>query len=71
MSDVSTRPILVTGATGSTRGHWVRAPLGIEKARRLLGYRPQVPLEAGLRQTLDWYLRTGHISLGSAIAAFA
>jgi dihydroflavonol-4-reductase len=43
----------------------------IEKARRLLGYHPQVSLEAGLRRTLDWGIRAGHIALGSAIAAFA
>jgi nucleoside-diphosphate-sugar epimerase len=38
----------------------------IEKARRLLGYNPQVPLEAGLRRTLDWYLDQGHIRQGNA-----
>lgn len=43
----------------------------IEKARRLLGYHPQVPLEAGLHRTLNWYVRTGHIALRSPIAAFA
>jgi nucleoside-diphosphate-sugar epimerase len=43
----------------------------IGKARRILGYRPGVSLEAGLRRTLDWCLRTGHITLGSAIAAVA
>jgi nucleoside-diphosphate-sugar epimerase len=41
----------------------------IEKARRMLGYSPRVSLEAGLRQTLDWCLRTGQITRGSAIAA--
>ena len=43
----------------------------IEKARRLLGYRPRVSLETGLQRTLDWCLRTGQITLGSAIAAVA
>jgi nucleoside-diphosphate-sugar epimerase len=38
----------------------------IEKARRLLGYNPQVPLEAGLRRTLDWYRDQGHIRQGNA-----
>jgi len=36
----------------------------IEKARRILGYSPQVPLEEGLRRTLDWYLGEGQIKQG-------
>lgn len=28
-----------------------------EKARRLLGYAPRVPLEEGVRRTVDWYRR--------------
>lgn len=43
----------------------------IEKARRLLGYSPKVPLEVGLRWTLDWYLKSGHIALGVSLAAAA
>jgi UDP-glucose 4-epimerase len=27
----------------------------IRRAKQLLGYRPIVPFEAGLRQTVDWY----------------
>jgi nucleoside-diphosphate-sugar epimerase len=27
----------------------------IEKARRLLGFEPRVPLRAGIRATIDWY----------------
>lgn len=43
----------------------------IEKARRMLGYSPRVSLEAGLRRTLNWCLRTGQITVGSAIAGVA
>ncbi|HXG63692.1 MAG TPA: NAD-dependent epimerase/dehydratase family protein [Blastocatellia bacterium] len=31
----------------------------IERARRELGYSPQIPLEDGLRETIDWYRREG------------
>ncbi|HEX5574286.1 MAG TPA: NAD-dependent epimerase/dehydratase family protein [Gemmatimonadales bacterium] len=43
----------------------------IEKARRVLGYDPKISLEVGLQRTLDWCLRTGQITRGSAIAAVA
>jgi dihydroflavonol-4-reductase len=33
----------------------------IEKAKRMLGYRPQVSLEDGIRRTLDWYVANGYI----------
>jgi nucleoside-diphosphate-sugar epimerase len=33
----------------------------IEKARRLLGYRPEVSLEEGIRATLAWYRANGYI----------
>jgi nucleoside-diphosphate-sugar epimerase len=33
----------------------------IDKARRILGYSPNVSLEAGLRHTLDWCLQMGLI----------
>jgi nucleoside-diphosphate-sugar epimerase len=29
----------------------------ISKAKRLLGYEPEVDLEEGLRRTVDWYRR--------------
>jgi len=32
----------------------------IKKARRLLGYEPQVPFEEGLNKTVEWY-RTSHL----------
>jgi nucleoside-diphosphate-sugar epimerase len=43
----------------------------IEKARRVLGYRPQVPLETGLRRTLDWYRGNADIALSSVVASVA
>ncbi|MFL5472109.1 MAG: NAD-dependent epimerase/dehydratase family protein [Gemmatimonadales bacterium] len=43
----------------------------IEKARRMLGYQPMISLEAGLRLTLEWFVRSGHITRGSPIATFA
>jgi nucleoside-diphosphate-sugar epimerase len=33
----------------------------IEKAKRLLGYAPQVSLADGIRRTLDWYVANGYI----------
>ena len=43
----------------------------IEKSRRILGYSPRVPLESGLRQTLDWYVRNGQITPRNPIASVA
>lgn len=34
----------------------------IEKAKRMLGYRPWIDLETGVRATADWYRATGWIS---------
>ena len=33
----------------------------IEKARRLLGYRPEVRLVDGIRETMDWYVAHGYL----------
>ena len=33
----------------------------IDKARQVLGYEPQVPLDAGLRETANWYREHGHV----------
>jgi len=33
----------------------------IEKARRLLGYRPEVRLMDGIRETMDWYIAHGYL----------
>ena len=43
----------------------------IAKAQQMLGYQPAVSLESGLRRTLDWYLRNGHINVGGAVASIA
>jgi nucleoside-diphosphate-sugar epimerase len=34
----------------------------IEKAQRLLGYRPRVGLAEGLRRTADWYREKGYLA---------
>jgi nucleoside-diphosphate-sugar epimerase len=33
----------------------------IDKARRLLGYRPEVRLADGIRETMDWYVANGYL----------
>ncbi len=33
----------------------------IEKAKRLLGYQPEVRIKEGIRETLDWYVANGYI----------
>jgi dihydroflavonol-4-reductase len=33
----------------------------IEKAKRLLGYRPEVRLSDGIRETMDWYVANGYL----------
>jgi dihydroflavonol-4-reductase len=33
----------------------------IDKAKRMLGYQPQVKLKDGIRETLDWYVANGYI----------
>ena len=43
----------------------------IAKAQRVVGYEPQVPLEAGLRRTLEWYVGSGHLTLLAAVASVA
>jgi len=40
----------------------------IDKARRILGYSPNVSLEAGLRRTLDWGLQMGLIPRRRVVA---
>lgn len=36
--------------------------LSIEKARRLLGYQPEIGLDEGLAEAVDWYRREGWLS---------
>lgn len=33
----------------------------IGKARRMLGFQPRIDMEEGLRRTVEWYRRTGHL----------
>jgi len=33
----------------------------VEKAKRLLGYRPEVKLKDGIRETFEWYVANGYI----------
>ncbi len=32
-----------------------RGTLSVDKARRIIGYRPQYPLEVGYRKYIQWY----------------
>ena len=41
----------------------------IEKARRLLGYRPEVKLADGIRETMDWYVAHGHLQPNAHLEA--
>jgi dTDP-glucose 4,6-dehydratase len=36
-------------------GHDRRYALDCKKAEKDLGWKPRIPLDAGLRQTIDWY----------------
>lgn len=38
----------------------------IDKATRLLGYRPRIDLEEGLRRTAQWYFEQGHLRARAA-----
>ncbi len=40
----------------------------IEKAKRVLGYRPQVSLQDGIRSTLQWYREFGYLFSLAAVA---
>jgi len=56
LKTVSGRDFDVVFAPART-GDIARNVSDISKATRLLGYRPVVPLEDGLRRTCDWFLR--------------
>lgn len=49
------RPIIV--GEGKTKGEIDRQYLSSEKARGILGWKPEYSLEAGLRETMKWYER--------------
>ena len=33
----------------------------ISKARKLIGFEPEMPFEEGIKETLDWYMNNGLI----------
>jgi UDP-N-acetylglucosamine/UDP-N-acetylgalactosamine 4-epimerase len=41
------------------KGDVIHSKASIEKARKLLGYEPEVPFEEGLRRTFKWFLDSG------------
>lgn len=49
------RGAILQGAVPSRPAEMWRCGASIEKARRLLGWAPRIGLEAGLRDTIDWY----------------
>jgi UDP-glucose 4-epimerase len=53
MMEVDVEPVHIPPRPGDVR----YTCADISKARRLLGYEPKVDLKAGLRQTIDWFLR--------------
>jgi nucleoside-diphosphate-sugar epimerase len=63
----------LTGTTTKARYEAARAgdvrdsQADIAKAERVLGYRPVVPFEEGLRRTLAWFQRAGHARSSTAL----
>jgi dihydroflavonol-4-reductase len=55
------RPFGIEPPIFRRRANWFVKNRGfsIEKAQRVLGFQPQVPLDAGLRQTVRWYRSQG------------
>jgi 2-alkyl-3-oxoalkanoate reductase len=57
------RPFGVTPPIFPRRVDWYRQnrAFKIDKARRELGYRPEVGIDEGLRRTAEWYRREGYL----------
>ena len=53
MMDADTKPVYTSSRPGDVQ----HSRADIQKAQRLLGYEPKVELKAGLRHTIDWFLR--------------
>jgi len=57
------KPVKISPPLFPRRVDWFRQhrSFDISKARRLLGYEPRVDLDAGLKQTGDWYRQFGYL----------
>ena len=53
MMEIDVQPVYTSSRPGDVR----HSRADICKAQQLLGYEPQVELKAGLRRTIDWFLR--------------
>ncbi len=53
MMETDAKPVYTSSRPGDVR----HSRADIHKAQQLLGYEPQVELKAGLRRTIDWFLR--------------
>ncbi len=53
MMETDAKPIYTSSRPGDVR----HSRADIRKAQQLLGYEPKVELKAGLRRTIDWFLR--------------
>ena len=51
--ETDAKPVYTSSRPGDVR----HSRADIRKAQQLLGYEPKVELKAGLRQTIDWFLR--------------
>jgi nucleoside-diphosphate-sugar epimerase len=57
LADSDVEPVYTEPRAGDVRD----SQADIDKARRLLGYRPTVDFETGLEQTLAWYRHSGTV----------
>ena len=52
---VTEKPVTLLSYVQDRPGHDRRYALNCEKVKRELGWKPVIPLDEGLRQTIDWY----------------